>query len=107
MRSALSGKPTLEAEVTNISRHGLWLLVGDREFFLSFQHFPCFADVPIGRLLNVELLSPDHLYWPDLNVDLSPESAEHPERFPLVSRARVQPKPEPRRSATRKPASRG
>jgi hypothetical protein len=27
--------------------------------------------------------TPDHLYWPDLDVDLSVESIRHPERFPL------------------------
>jgi hypothetical protein len=36
----------------------------------------------------VELPSPDHLYWPGLDVDLAVESIEHPEQFPLVSKAR-------------------
>jgi hypothetical protein len=31
----------------------------------------------------VELLSPDHLHWPDLDIDLHVESIDHPERFPL------------------------
>jgi hypothetical protein len=31
------------------------------------------------------LQGPEHLYWPDLDIDLSVESIEHPERFPLVS----------------------
>ena len=39
----------------------------------------------MGKLLNVELPHPHHLYWPDLDVDLAVESIEHPERFPLVS----------------------
>ena len=92
----------LEAEVTNISKHGLWLLFGDRELFLPFQHFPWFADSPVGQLLNVEMLSPGHFYWPDLDVDLSLESIEHPERFPLASRARLKPEEEPRRRGARK-----
>jgi hypothetical protein len=25
---------------------------------------------------------PQHLYWPDLDVDLSVDSIEHPERYP-------------------------
>jgi hypothetical protein len=29
---------------------------------------------------------PDHLYWPDLDIDLSLESIRHPENFPLISR---------------------
>jgi hypothetical protein len=34
----------------------------------------------------VELPSEQHLYWPELDVDLEVESVLHPERFPLVSR---------------------
>ena len=85
MKSAQRGTPTSGAEVTNVSSHGLWLLVGDRERFLGFGDFPWFRDAPIGKVLNVELPAPGHLYWPDLDVDLDVESIEHPDRFPLVS----------------------
>ena len=87
MRSALPGKNISEVEVTNVSRHGFWLLIGERELFLPFDKFPWFRDVPIGQLLKVEQPHPSHLYWPDLDVDLAVESIEFPERFPLVSRA--------------------
>ena len=99
MRSALRGRSTSDVEVTNISKHGFWLLVGAREVFLPFEHFLWFKDVPIGQLLNVELLHSDHLYWPDLDVDLSVESVEHPERFPLISRVRPDKHTQPTRSA--------
>jgi len=88
MKSALLGKSISEVEVTNISKHGFWLLLGGREFFLPFQEFPWFRDVAVRQLLNVELPHPHHLYWPDLDVDLAVESIEYPERFPLVSRKR-------------------
>ena len=88
MRSGQRGKPTSVVEVTNVSPHGLWLLLGDREFFLPFDKFPWFRDAPIAKLVRVELPSPDHLYWPGLDLDLAVESIEHPERFPLVSKAR-------------------
>jgi hypothetical protein len=68
-----------------VSKHGFWLLLGGRELFLSFKDFPWFEDVPVRQLLHVELLHLRHLYWPDLDVDLSVESIEHPERFPLTS----------------------
>ena len=29
---------------------------------------------------------PGHLYWPELDVDLSVESIEHPERYPLKAK---------------------
>ncbi len=88
MRSAQRGKHTSVVEVTNVSPHGLWLLLGERELFLPFDTFPWFRNAPIAKLVRVELPSPDHLYWPGLDVDLAVESIEHPERFPQVSKAR-------------------
>lgn len=72
-------------EVTNISQHGFWILLRDEELFLPFAEFPWFRNVPIGKILNVELPSDNHLYWPELDVDLSVESIRHPDRFPLIS----------------------
>jgi hypothetical protein len=85
MKSALRGKNTLDVEVTNVSKHGFWILAQGRELFLPFAEFPWFADVAIGQLVNVEFLHADHLYWPDLDIDLSLECIAHPENFPLVS----------------------
>jgi hypothetical protein len=34
----------------------------------------------------VQLLHKNHLYWPDLDVDLDIDSLEHPEDYPLVFR---------------------
>lgn len=86
MKSARRGKLTSAVEVTNLSQHGFWILIQEREFFLPFEQFPWFKDAPIGHVLNVEMPSPSHLYWPDLDVDLALESVEKPEDFPLVSR---------------------
>jgi hypothetical protein len=38
----MPGPATSEAEVTNISAHGFWLLVDGRELFLPFDEFPWF-----------------------------------------------------------------
>jgi len=86
MKSAPRGKNTSPVVVGNVSAHGFWLLLGDRELFLPFEKFPWFKDAPIGKLLHVTLPHPGHLYWPDLDVDLAVESIEHPDRYPLVSR---------------------
>ncbi len=86
MNSEQLGKIASEVEVTNISTHGIWLLVGERELFLSYENFPWFKEVPIGNILQVEQPTPGHFYWPDLDVDLSIESIEHPERFPLKAK---------------------
>lgn len=82
MSSEMLGKSTSEVEVTNISVHGVWLLAHGQEMFMSYQDFPWFADVAVGKILNVEEPSPDHFFWPDLDVDLTAEIIEHPERFP-------------------------
>ena len=88
MRSAQRGKRISDVEVGNVFPHGLWLLLAHRELFLPFDKFPWFRDAPIAQLMRVELVSADHLYWPDLDVDLAVESIEHPERFPLLSKVR-------------------
>jgi len=85
MTSAARGASTSPVEVTNISQHGFWLLLEDEELILPFSEFPWFRDVAVGKILQVELPSPNHLYWPELDVDLAVESIRHPERFPLVS----------------------
>lgn len=87
MESAKLGSSILKAEVTNISQHGLWLLLADRELFLPFDKFPWFKHAPVDAVLHVEWPQPHHLYWPDLDVDLAVESIEHPEKFPLVSQS--------------------
>ncbi len=86
MRSETPGTATSEVEVTNISRHGLWILLDDRELFLAFEEFPWFRDAPVGAILRVERPQPHHLYWPDLDVDLAVDSIDHPERYPLKAR---------------------
>jgi len=72
-------------EVTNVSPHGFWLFVGDRELFVPFKEFPWFREASVREITNIQLPSPHHLYWPDLDVDLAVESIEHPEKYPLVS----------------------
>ena len=84
MSSTTPGTPTLE--VTNISRHGIWLYWNDREFLLAYEQFPWFRDAKVSDILDVRLESHEHLYWPALDVDLSLSILQEPERYPLVSR---------------------
>jgi len=86
MKSAQLGKPTLAVEVTNVSTHGFWLLLDDMEKFVAFDNFPWFREASIAQLTDLEWPSPQHLYWPSLDIDLAVESINHPERFPLVSK---------------------
>ena len=86
MKSQAHGIDTFQAEVTNISQHGIWLLAGEEELFLPFDDFPWFKDARVSAILKVEQPHPEHFYWPELDVDLTIESIRHPEQYPLVSK---------------------
>ena len=83
----MPGNVISAAEVTHISRHGFWLLLDDEELLVPFEQFPWFRTATVEQITTVERPTPDHLYWPQLDVDLSVASIRAPERFPLVSRA--------------------
>lgn len=85
-RSRRHGKSTLKVEVQGLSRHGLWLLVGDTEYYLPFDQFPWFEEARVRDTYRVELLHETHLYWPELDVDLDLDSLRHPDDHPLVYR---------------------
>jgi hypothetical protein len=105
MKSALRGKITSDVEVTNVTPMGFWLILDERELFISYEKCPWFQDATVREITSVERPSPGHLYWPDLDIDLAVESIDNPERFPLVSRARpnkpLQRTGTPRRSPSR------
>jgi hypothetical protein len=70
-----------------VSQHGLWLLIDLEEHYLPFDDFPWFRDATIGQLCYIQRPTRDHLYWPELDVDLTLDSIERPRDHPLVSRA--------------------
>ncbi|MBX3177530.1 MAG: DUF2442 domain-containing protein [Candidatus Hydrogenedentes bacterium] len=77
------GNSTLAVEITNISAHGVWIRARGRELFMSYQDFPWFKRQPVEAIINVVEVSPGHFHWPDIDIDLTEEIIEHPERFPL------------------------
>ncbi len=60
------------------------MAVGDAEFFLDFSHFPWFRKATIDAICDVQEVSPNHFYWPALDIDLSTEIINNPTQFPLV-----------------------
>jgi len=86
MSSSMLGAVISEVEVTNMDRFGLWILVREKEYFLPYGEYPWFKDAKVDQLLNVQLLNKDHLLWPDLDVDLSVESLDQPDNYPLTYR---------------------
>jgi hypothetical protein len=89
MKSQALGISTSTVEVTNISKHGFWILVDEEELFLPFEEFPWFRSAPLPAIMNVEQPDAGSLCWPLLDVDLTVESIRHPERYPLMSKGSV------------------
>jgi len=90
MKSSKHGSSIFPAEVTNISCNGIWMLIDTIEMFLPFEHFPLFQDASIKKILHVEMPSENHLYWPELDIDLDVNSILYPENYPLVSQNQVE-----------------
>jgi hypothetical protein len=75
----MPGAVTLEVEVTNISAHCFWVFLGEEELW--------FRQATVDQISDVQRPTPDHLYWPQLDIDLSVESIRVPGAFPLTSKA--------------------
>ena len=86
MSLSTPGKNTSPVEITHVSSHGIWLLAGSQELFMSYADFPWFKDVAVGKIINVEEPAPGHFYWPELDIDLTVDIISHPERFPLKAK---------------------
>ena len=59
----MHGTTTSAVEVTNISRHGFWILLDDEELLLPFEKFPWFRAATVEQITHVVRLTPEHLYW--------------------------------------------
>ena len=78
------GKSTLPfVEIQHISPLGIWILIGEREFFLAFTEFPWFRKATIDQIYDLEVYQEKHLHWPELDVDIDLESLKHPDAYPL------------------------
>ena len=97
MKSSVLGKNTSGAEVQDITQAGVWVYVKGKEYMLPFTQYPWFKGAKVSEVLNLRLLHANHLYWPDLDVDVAVDSIDHPEDFPLVGRARPKRRIQPTR----------
>jgi len=85
MKSEIVGTSISEAEVTNIDSHGIWVYVGDKEYFLPYEDYPWFRNAKVRQIISLELHHGCHLFWPELDVDLDVASLENPRQYPLVA----------------------
>jgi hypothetical protein len=76
----------ISVSVENITPFGIWILVKEKEYFLSYKDYPYFIDQKLNAIQNVQMLHGYHLYWPELDVDLEIDNLENPEKYPLKSK---------------------
>jgi hypothetical protein len=81
----MPGSGTSGVEVTHLFAKGMWILVDDEELLLAFDHFPWFRHATIDELCRIERVTPDHLRWPSLDVDLTLDSIRRPLAYPMMA----------------------
>ncbi len=93
MKLLKTGKNILKPEVTNISEHGFWIILKAKEYFLSFDEYPWFKDANISAVTDIVFSHNHHLYWPQLDVDLSTDILDNPGKYPLIYKKNTSGKP--------------
>jgi hypothetical protein len=83
MSSSVSGKNTLEYEITSITNLGFWLLVNDNKYFISYSLYPEFLDMTLKQIFNVKSIDLKQFHWEDKDIDIDIHSLDKPEAFPL------------------------
>jgi hypothetical protein len=84
MKSLKPGRGIL-VSVENITSFGIWIFVNGKEYFLNYQDYPYFKEKTLRSIQNVQLLHENHLYWPDLDIDLEIDNLENPGKYPVKS----------------------
>jgi len=90
MKSKKPGKHSFpkksKPEILNISPLGMWLLIEEKEYYVDFKNYPWFLEANMTEISNVESGFGTGIYWPALDIDVSLEALEHPEKFPLIAK---------------------
>ncbi len=63
----MPGSSNLAAQVTNVSRHCFWLLLGEEELAVPFNQFPWIKQATIEQLSEVQRPTEEHLYRPQID----------------------------------------
>lgn len=86
MKSLKNGISTSDFEIVNISGRGFRIYFSGKEYFVPFEKFPWFKEVPVTSILNFTADQYGNFYWPDLEIDLNTKILENPDNYPLVSK---------------------
>ncbi len=86
MQTGTSTLVATKTEVTNISPFGIWILINDKEYFISYKDYPIFETASIKQIIGVSIDFSGNLHWEELDADIELESLENPENYPLIYR---------------------
>ncbi len=81
--------PTSPVEIVQVTKYGIWVAVGDHEYFLDYVEYPWFKNRTIEEICDVEMPAREHLYWPRIDVDLCVDCFERSDDYPLVAKEGV------------------
>ena len=84
MSLSVLGANISQVEILNISNNGIWIFIGDKEYFLDYQNYPWFKNATVNSIFNVEFNNGYHLYWPDLDIDLDLNDIINQKNTPLI-----------------------
>jgi hypothetical protein len=73
-------------KVLELSMHGCVLQISGDIMPFAFADFPWFRGLSAVEIEDARLSSSGHLYWPELDVDLSLACLRNPADFPLIAR---------------------
>lgn len=76
-------------EVTFISKNGLILLVGDKEYYLSYGKFPWFKTASVSDVFDVQMKGRNRIRWEALDVDLNLSIITNPDAYPLIAKKQL------------------
>lgn len=80
----MNGTNILDCSITNIEKFGFWMILFDKEYFISFNDYPKFKNATIEQIFDFELLSPKQICWKKLDIDIEVDALENPARFTLL-----------------------
>lgn len=79
-----NGKNTSNFEITGITKHGIWFILDDKEYFIPFKDYPSLKKMPVEDLLNASFSPPEHIYWENHDIDIEISALENPEKYNLI-----------------------
>ena len=78
-----NGISTLNCSVTNIAPFGFWIIIEDKEYFISFDDYPDFKDRTINEILDFNYIPTNQLSWESLDIDIEIEALKNPTAIPF------------------------